>query len=349
MESPPRRPVPPAVRALTPAVAAVLGGGIVTQMQASWGWAAILLVSAALWPLAIWWASGDQRANSVLTRVVLPTVAGAYLVLTVSLSLFGQDMSVLWKLAITTPVATAALAVLLLVEPGGGRGERILGVALMGVGVAVSGLGVALITSDLSTGIALVVSAAAGIIFGAVAIVGSAREHRLAEAIVGTSMLWSGVALILRGGPYYVFGYPAIAVGVVVAVLAIAQIVNVPVQPGVGATFTGAVGTYFGVMFIVGGDLLLGVGVVVGGLSLITIASSGRGRWLLIGLVGFCAAMMVTGIGVINQNIGLGLAIIGFGIAGLAFIAHLVGRAFRENVADRPPDPDRRLNGGDKR
>lgn len=78
----------------------------------------------------------------------VPVLATAYVLLTAAFSIFGDQLGWLWRVSISAPIGTAAIAVLLLSRERLGSSLAIFGVALIGLGVPLIGGGVALIVDN---------------------------------------------------------------------------------------------------------------------------------------------------------------------------------------------------------
>ena len=80
----------------------------------------------------------------------VPVLATAYVLLTAAFSIFGDQLGWLWRVSISAPIGTAAIAVLLLSRERLGSSLAIFGVAMIGYGVAL------IVDNRLAVGVALI-------------------------------------------------------------------------------------------------------------------------------------------------------------------------------------------------
>ena len=332
-------PPPALLKALVPALAAILAGAVVQQLQTDWGWAAILLVGAVLVPLAIWWGIRDPRAERPLIRYGFSALAIAYVLLTAAFSVFGDQLGWLWRVSVSAPIATAAIAVLLLTRESPHFLLPILGVTAIGVGVAGIGFGVALtVDNDLAGSIAVIGGGLALIGFGVAMIVDNRLVGTVAVIGCGVTGIGYGVALIfeshLVGGVYaiglgvaviglylvvdnrLVGGVAEIGVGIAVISLSVAMIVNNRLAE-VAAIGMGVAAICFGVALIGFGVAMIGDNRLVGTVAAITMG---------VAAIGFGVALTI------DFDLALGIAEIGFGVVAIAFGVVVIGRFRRDTT-----------------
>lgn len=240
----------------------IIAGSVLQQLQAGWGWTALLLVGVIFLSLALWWGRTDLRARSRVVRLGYPVLGVSYTALTVAFAIFADQLPALWKVACTAPIAAAAIALLLLRRRDSTLTGLLLGVALIGLGVAMIGVGVAVLGGSIALGVALIGFGAAGIWCGVTAAVGSSLAFGV--AVVGFGVAVIGVAVTAMDDSL-ALGVAVMGIGVAVIGLGASIVKGGSVAASVAGVATGVVMIGVGVSFLEGGSLGLGVAVVAFG------------------------------------------------------------------------------------
>jgi hypothetical protein len=244
------------------------------QLQTDWGWAAILLMAALILPFAIWWGHREAKARSLLVRVGFPALAIAYVLLTAAFaaafSMFG-DLGWLWRISISAPIGTAAIAVLLLTPSEGVRWSQWVGLPVLTLGVTGTNIGATgIVESDyLAGGIALLIVGVALSIIGVGLIVGKPSARSL--LMIGLGVVQMGIGAVFIVGNNLLYGIGMIGLGVVQMGIGAAFIVGNTLLLGIGMIGFGVVAIGFGVASIVADKLAYGVGEIALGVVAIGI------------------------------------------------------------------------------